>query len=75
MLIPAARHKSVAVFGAAIGGSDVRKCVLTLRQLLRTMDEPLVECSFPLPILRDGDRQPHQPLAWDDLTIELRKLV
>jgi hypothetical protein len=39
------------------------------------MDEPLVECSFPIPILRDGDRQPHQPHAWDDLTIELRKLV
>ncbi len=39
------------------------------------MDEPLVECSFPIPILRDGDRQPHQPHAWDDLTIELRNLV
>jgi len=39
------------------------------------MDEPFVECSFPIPILRDGDRQPHQPHAWDDLTIELRDLV
>jgi hypothetical protein len=39
------------------------------------MEEPLLECSFPIPILRDGDRQPHQPHAWDDLTIELRTLV
>ena len=36
---------------------------------------PLVECSFPIPIVRDSDRQPHQPHAWDDLTIELRDLV
>jgi len=40
------------------------------------MDEPLVECSFPIPIVRDSaPRQHHQPHAWDDLTIELRKLV
>lgn len=39
------------------------------------MDEPLVECSFPIPIVRDSDRLPHQPHAWDDLTIELRTLV
>ena len=39
------------------------------------MIDPLVECSFPIPILRDSDRQPHQPHAWDDLTIELRMLV
>jgi hypothetical protein len=35
----------------------------------------LVECSFPIPIARDSDRRPHQPHAWDDLTIELRSLV
>lgn len=39
------------------------------------MDEPLLECSFPIPIVRDGDRQAHQPHAWDDLTIELRNLA
>ena len=39
------------------------------------MDGPLVECSFPIPIVRDGDRQSHQPHTWADLTIELRNLV
>lgn len=34
----------------------------------------LVECSFLIPIVRDSDRLPHEPVLWELLVAELLRL-
>jgi hypothetical protein len=38
------------------------------------MDERRVQCEFFIPIVRDSDRRPHQPVAWDLLVNEIRRV-
>jgi hypothetical protein len=37
------------------------------------MDERLVQCEFFVPIVRNTDKKPHQPLAWIALGQEIRR--
>jgi hypothetical protein len=34
----------------------------------------LAECTFLVPVLRNSDRQPHEPIAWREFQDQLRKL-
>src|SRR5262249_40304864 len=38
------------------------------------MDERLVQCEFFIPIVRDGDKKPHQAVAWNLLVNEIRRV-
>ena len=38
------------------------------------MDERLVQCEFFVPIVRNTDKKPHQPLAWNALGSEIRRV-
>jgi len=38
------------------------------------MDERRVQREFFIPIVRDSDKQPHQPVAWDLLVNEVRRV-
>jgi hypothetical protein len=38
------------------------------------MDERRVQCEFFIPIVRDSDKQPHQPVAWNLLVNEIRRV-
>src|SRR5438132_13707713 len=37
------------------------------------MDERRVQCEFFIPIVRNGDKKPHQPIAWNLLGNEIRR--
>jgi hypothetical protein len=37
------------------------------------MDERLVQCEFLVPIVRNSDKKPHQPSAWNALGNEIRR--
>ena len=34
-------------------------------------EDRILECTFFIPVVRDGDRKAHQPLAWNSLQDEL----
>jgi len=38
------------------------------------MEERLVQCEFFVPIVRNSDKKPHQPLAWILLGDEIRRV-
>jgi hypothetical protein len=38
------------------------------------MDERPVQCEFFVPIVRNSDKQPHQPSAWNQLVDEIRRV-
>lgn len=38
------------------------------------MDDRRVQCEFFVPIVRDSDKKPHQPVAWNLLVNEIRRL-
>src|SRR5437764_14640470 len=38
------------------------------------MDERRVQCEFFIPIVRDSDKKPHQPVAWNLLVNEIRRV-
>ena len=38
------------------------------------MDERLIQCEFFVPIVRNSDKKPHQPIAWNLLVNEIRRL-
>lgn len=38
------------------------------------MDERRVQCEFFIPIVRDSDQKPHQPVAWNLLVNEIRRV-
>src|SRR5438067_2570869 len=38
------------------------------------MDERRVQCEFFIPIVRNSDRKPHQPVAWNLLVNEIRRV-
>jgi hypothetical protein len=38
------------------------------------VDERRVQCEFFVPIVRDSDKKPHQPVAWNLLVNEVRRL-
>src|SRR6266850_882647 len=38
------------------------------------MDERLVQCEFFVPIVRNSDKEPHQPSAWIALGNEIRRV-
>src|SRR5437773_4742760 len=38
------------------------------------MDESRVQCEFFIPIVRDSDKKPHQPVAWNLLVNEIRRV-
>src|SRR5438309_604328 len=38
------------------------------------MDERRVQCEFFIPIVRDSDKKPHQPIAWSLLVNEIRRV-
>ena len=38
------------------------------------MDERPVQCEFFVPIVRNSDKQPHQPTAWTLLGNEIRRV-
>ncbi len=37
------------------------------------MDERRVQCEFFVPIVRDADKMPHQPIVWNLLVNEIRR--
>jgi len=37
------------------------------------MEEPLLECRFMIPVVRNSDRKPHSPLAWRVLQDAIRR--
>src|SRR5215813_5358828 len=37
------------------------------------MDERRVQCEFFIPIVRNSDKKPHQPIAWSLLVTEIRR--
>src|SRR6266849_5977622 len=37
------------------------------------MDERRVQCEFFVPIVRNSDKKPHQPIAWNLLVNEIRR--
>lgn len=38
------------------------------------MAEHLVQCEFLVPTVRNSDKQPHQPSAWNNLGTEIRRV-
>ena len=38
------------------------------------MDERRVQCEFFIPIVRNGDKKPHQSVAWNLLVNEIRRV-
>lgn len=38
------------------------------------MDESRVQCEFYIPIVRNSDKKPHQPVAWNLLVNEVRRV-
>ena len=38
------------------------------------MDERLVQCEFFVPIVRNSDKKPHQPMAWRAFGNEIRRM-
>src|SRR6266566_1883177 len=38
------------------------------------MEERRVQCEFFIPIVRDSDKKPHQPVAWNLLVNEIRRV-
>src|SRR5437764_1149720 len=38
------------------------------------MDERRVQCEFFIPIVRNSDKKPHQPVAWNLLVNEIRRV-
>ena len=38
------------------------------------MDERRIQCEFFVPIVRDSDKTPHQPMAWSTLVNEIRRV-
>src|ERR1700752_4072048 len=38
------------------------------------MDERQVQCEFFLPVVRNSDKKPHQPVAWNLLVNDIRRL-
>jgi hypothetical protein len=38
------------------------------------MEERPVQCEFFIPIVRNTDKQPHQPKAWSELGSEIRRV-
>ncbi len=38
------------------------------------MDERRVQCEFLVPIVRNTDKKPHQPIAWNLLVNEIRRV-
>jgi hypothetical protein len=38
------------------------------------MDDRRVQCEFFIPIVRNSDKKPHQPIAWNLLVNEIRKV-
>jgi hypothetical protein len=38
------------------------------------VDERRVQCEFFVPIVRNSDKKPHQPVAWNLLVNEIRRL-
>jgi hypothetical protein len=38
------------------------------------MEERRVQCEFFVPIVRDSDKKPHQPISWNLLVNEIRRV-
>jgi hypothetical protein len=38
------------------------------------MEEPRLQCEFFIPIVRNSDKKPHQPIAWNLLVTEIRRV-